>query len=121
MGSLQEQLLTTETSLQLLVGLSLTRAKLNFQNHAHILTFKLSDNSSSANTQVIKAHLPVFLPKKNIGVQSHGPRQPAMELRLALPFDGQNVQRVTHSLVSQALLNWLGVRGKSGKECNNLR
>lgn len=87
----------------------------------NILTFQLADNSSSANTQVIKAHSPVFFPKKNIGVQSHGPSQPAMELQPALPFDGQNVQRVTHSLDSQALLNWLGARGKSGKECNNLR
>lgn len=120
MGSLQEHLLTTETSLQLLGGLSLTQSEI-FRIMHNILTFHLADNSSSANTQVIKAHSPVFFPKNNIGVQSHGPRQPTMELQAALPFDGQNVQGVTHRLDSQALPNWLGARKKSGKQCNNLR
>ena len=87
----------------------------------NILTFQLADNSSSANTQIIKAHSPVFFPKENIGAQSHNPREPAMELQPALPCDGQNVQRVTHRLDSQALPNWLGARGKSEKDCNNLR
>lgn len=87
----------------------------------NILTFQLADNSSSANSQVIKAHSPVFFPKENIGAQSHSPREPAMELQPALPCGGQNVQRVTHRLDSQALPNWLGAGGKSEKDSNNLR
>lgn len=77
----------------------------------NIPTFQLVDNSSSANTQIIKTHLPVFFPKENIGAQSHSPRQPAMELQPVLPCAGQNVQRMTHRLDTQV----------EEKDCNNLR